>query len=604
MVGKIASRVAAYKLATIIAVLLIPILYFGANIGLSLRQEGILAQKELQGAAFLNLVLPVMLDASEGKTNANNVDKLLKDGAPLAQSLGVSLGFNDFITSLSFAKVNYPVVLKKARDLNSRIGITSEIEFDSTAETYFLAVANSEYLPAAIGNFAELKKVILQGSEAAGSQTNSITPIILAVGSLNSSTHEIAEKIANAAEFSSNPAVYESSLASIKKMTKDMGEVLSETTGNSIDQNHMNLMIGTKVSSIAANWGVTYRATSETLRQIFIGLLEQRKRDITAKIMTIIWMSLGTISLGLGTAVAMFRNTLRKLDEVEMARSEAEASKDMAEGMSRSLTAVNEDMIKVNTQLAHNMRMLEEAQDQLVKKGRMEQMGQLTATIAHELRNPLGAVRTSAFLIERKLKGKELGVETQMARINNGITRCDDIITQLLDFSRSKQLSPTSADLDSWLIKVVEEEAQRLPSLVSIECHLGMNGQNVPFDASRLQRAIINLVANGSEAMVGNGEDPNRIVVSNPKITISTMVEAGFALISIMDNGPGISSENLLKIREPLFTTKSFGTGLGLPAVEQIAAQHGGTLDIKSELGSGSEFIIRLPASEVAGVAA
>ena len=604
MVGKIASRVAAYKLATIIAVLLIPILYFGANIGLSLRQEGILAQKELQGAAFLNLVLPVMLDASEGKTNANNVDKLLKDGAPLAQSLGVSLGFNDFITSLSFAKVNYPVVLKKARDLNSRIGITSEIEFDSTAETYFLAVANSEYLPAAIGNFAELKKVILQGSEAAGSQTNSITPIILAVGSLNSSTHEIAEKIANAAEFSSNPAVYESSLASIKKMTKDMGEVLSETTGNSIDQNHMNLMIGTKVSSIAANWGVTYRATSETLRQIFIGLLEQRKRDITAKIMTIIWMSLGTISLGLGTAVAMFRNTLRKLDEVEMARSEAEASKDMAEGMSRSLTAVNEDMIKVNTQLAHNMRMLEEAQDQLVKKGRMEQMGQLTATIAHELRNPLGAVRTSAFLIERKLKGKELGVETQMARINNGITRCDDIITQLLDFSRSKQLSPTSADLDSWLIKVVEEEAQRLPSLVSIECHLGMNGQNVPFDASRLQRAIINLVANGSEAMVGNGEDPNRIVVSNPKITISTMVEAGFALISIMDNGPGISPENLLKIREPLFTTKSFGTGLGLPAVEQIAAQHGGTLDIKSELGSGSEFIIRLPASEVAGVAA
>ncbi len=91
----------------------------------------------------------------------------------------------------------------------------------------------------------------------------------------------------------------------------------------------------------------------------------------------------------------------------------------------------------------------------------MEQLGQLTATVAHELRNPLGAVRTSAFLLERKLKDKGLGIEAQLERINNGIVRCDNIITQLLDFSRTKQLQCQPGDLDDWLTGIVEEEAQK-----------------------------------------------------------------------------------------------------------------------------------------------
>ena len=153
-------------------------------------------------------------------------------------------------------------------------------------------------------------------------------------------------------------------------------------------------------------------------------------------------------------------------------------------------------VIRMNSELANNMKMLKDAQDALVKKGRMEQMGQLTATIAHELRNPLGAVRTSTFLIERKIKGKELGIEPQIMRINNGVTRCDDIITQLLDFSRSKKLSCRSENLDKWLEKIVSEEAGQLPAVVAIDCLLGLKDLHVPFDPSRLQRAIINLISN------------------------------------------------------------------------------------------------------------
>jgi PAS domain S-box-containing protein len=261
------------------------------------------------------------------------------------------------------------------------------------------------------------------------------------------------------------------------------------------------------------------------------------------------------------------------------------------------LKRVNEEILRLNQELAVNMQKLKDAQGALVKKGRMEQMGQLTATIAHELRNPLGAVRTSVFLLERKLKDKNLGVEPQLQRINNGVLRCDNIITQLLDFSRNRKLECLAADLDAWLAELVEEEAKRLPSIVSLECTLGLGGVLVPFDASRLQRAVVNLLSNASEALVGNGDKPLLPGSAEPQIVISTKLAEDMIEITVSDNGPGITPELIEKIREPLFTTKSFGTGLGVPAIEQIASQHGGRLTIESKIGEGAKFTLHLPIS-------
>lgn len=266
------------------------------------------------------------------------------------------------------------------------------------------------------------------------------------------------------------------------------------------------------------------------------------------------------------------------------------------------LRRINEEVSRLNRELADNMKRLREAQDELVKKGRMEQLGQLTATVAHELRNPLGAVRTSAFLLERKLRGKGLEVEPQLDRINKGIIRCDNIITQLLDFSRSKQLNCQPGDIDQWLAHVLDEEAKKLPAAVTIACSLGLAGQQVPFDPARLQRAIVNLISNASEALVGQGDDPEKFFRPDPEITVTTQVCDDGVVIEVRDNGPGIAPEVLARIREPLFTTKSFGTGLGVPAIEQIAIQHGGRLDIVSSAGHGATFTIWLP-QQAAGAA-
>jgi PAS domain S-box-containing protein len=258
------------------------------------------------------------------------------------------------------------------------------------------------------------------------------------------------------------------------------------------------------------------------------------------------------------------------------------------------LRRVNAEISRLNRELAENMKKLKDAQDGLVKKGKMEQLGQLTATVAHELRNPLGTVRTSAYLLERKLKGHNLGVEAQFERINNGITRCDNTITQLLDFSRSSNLNCLPGNIDQWLVQVVQNEVATLPSSIEIALSLGLDDALIPFDPARLQRAVLNLLANASEAIAGQ-RSSDKLPNLDHRIWISTQRTSFGVALSIKDNGPGMADEVLARIREPLFTTKSFGTGLGIPAVEQIATQHGGRLEIESSPGEGATFTICLP---------
>jgi signal transduction histidine kinase len=303
-----------------------------------------------------------------------------------------------------------------------------------------------------------------------------------------------------------------------------------------------------------------------------------------------------SVIVGVGLAIRMIRFTFPPLDDGKRARAETLQARHDAEQLAMRFSTINTDISSLNQELATKIKELKIAQDELIKKGRLEQLGQLTATIAHEIRNPLGAIRTSAFLLERKTNSLGAEVSGHLQRINNGVDRCDSIISQLLDFSRTKEVNTSLAYLDDWLAKIVREEAQRLPENVYIECALGLEGLRVPFDAARLQRAVINLLGNASEALAQH-DGGTAATGKRHCIWVTTLRNGEFVSIRFADNGPGIAPENLKKIREPLFTTKSFGTGLGIPAVEQIAAQHGGNLDITSEFGAGATFTINLPAT-------
>jgi signal transduction histidine kinase len=159
-----------------------------------------------------------------------------------------------------------------------------------------------------------------------------------------------------------------------------------------------------------------------------------------------------------------------------------------------------------------------EAQDEIIKRGKLAQMGQLVATVAHEIRNPLSAVRTSAFLLRRKLGDHAVIVDAQLLRIDNSVARCDGVITQFLDYAKSHQLEYQESDFDNWLVKLVEED----------------------FDQSRLSRVLINLMSNASEAMVGKGDDPAKFVTQTPKITVVTRQSVRGIEVDICQ-GPGTS---------------------------------------------------------------
>lgn len=250
------------------------------------------------------------------------------------------------------------------------------------------------------------------------------------------------------------------------------------------------------------------------------------------------------------------------------------------------------ELLKSNEALEKSLDELRSTQDELVRKNRLATLGQLTATVSHELRNPLSAVRTAAYLIARKTQDTKLGLEEPLRRVEHGVKRCDTIITELLDFTRTRELAPESVKLDDWVKSMVGE--QQIPQEVKVTYDLQLSGAKVSLDASRFQRVMINMVSNAYEAMM---DKPGEIssAFPNPELRIQTRKTDDRIEVSVIDNGPGIPAENLRKIFEPLFSTKSFGVGLGVPAVQQIMAQHGGGFEIASKEGEGATATAWLP---------
>jgi signal transduction histidine kinase len=256
----------------------------------------------------------------------------------------------------------------------------------------------------------------------------------------------------------------------------------------------------------------------------------------------------------------------------------------------------NENIKQLNEDLERRVEErtaeLQKTQAELVRSERLATLGQLTATVSHELRNPLGAIRTAIYLVRGRTEGQGLGVESALERADRSITRCDNIINELLDFTRSTPLAPETARFDDWLHSVLSE--QNLPANVAFNNQLGAEGVEIAFDQERFRRVIINVFSNACEAMteaVESGE-----INHQPELTVHTRAPTGGRLeVVFHDNGPGIPQEVLEKIFEPLYSTKSFGVGLGLPTVRQIMEQHGGGIEITSEKGHGTDVLVWLP---------
>ena len=234
---------------------------------------------------------------------------------------------------------------------------------------------------------------------------------------------------------------------------------------------------------------------------------------------------------------------------------------------------------------------LRAAQDTLLRNERLSTLGQLTATVSHELRNPLGVIRTSSFILHNALANREPRVARALERIERAVVRCDRIIDELLDFTRISGLEPEPMPIDRWLASVLGEQVP--PSGVRIEQIFTLPGVSISFDPDRLRRAVINIFDNACQAMLDHGTDDDR--PGEHLLTVRTQKRRGRIEVHFQDSGPGMPPDVRAKIFEPLFSTKGFGVGLGLPVVKQIMEQHGGGIEIETEEGRGTRVCLWLP---------
>ncbi|HTQ34702.1 MAG TPA: ATP-binding protein, partial [Stellaceae bacterium] len=244
---------------------------------------------------------------------------------------------------------------------------------------------------------------------------------------------------------------------------------------------------------------------------------------------------------------------------------------------------------------AEHAKLLAEAE--LLKKERLSVLGQFTATVANELRNPLAAIRNTLFTMREIATTSGLTLDRPIARIQRSIARCDRIIGNLLEYVRTPDLTRVPVNFDDWLRDILAEHG--LPPTATLIEDYGAPGSIVRIDSDRLRHVVLNLVDNAAQAL---GEMPTSD--RSLRISMSSRVAAGALEVIVADNGPGIPPGVLPRIFEPLFSTKSFGTGLGLPIVKQIVVQHGGTIAIESEMGTGTTVTIRLPIEQVPRMAA
>jgi signal transduction histidine kinase len=230
------------------------------------------------------------------------------------------------------------------------------------------------------------------------------------------------------------------------------------------------------------------------------------------------------------------------------------------------------------------------AHERLARKERLALLGQVTGTVSHELRNPLATLRLSVDALGRLL-GSDPKLRPTIERLERSLDRCNQVVSDLLDFSRSPPPNPVPTDVASWIQEVVGDQC--IPSWLELTYELPPVGTVLHLDRNRLRRAIINVVDNAIQAMEGEQKEARESPAM--RLAVRCAIREQRLFITVVDTGPGMTPEILSQIFEPLFTTKVRGIGLGMPAVRQIMENAGGGIEIVSAPGEGTQVTLWLP---------
>jgi two-component system NtrC family sensor kinase len=226
---------------------------------------------------------------------------------------------------------------------------------------------------------------------------------------------------------------------------------------------------------------------------------------------------------------------------------------------------------------------------QIMKSERLATIGQLAAGVAHEINNPLGTISIYAQMVLDELGKDNNSCRESLAVVMKQTNRAGRIVKDLLEFARQSEPEMRMLNINDVLTKAISiithpAELQNIKLLTDLSPELPY----IQGDSDKLEQVFVNIMINALQAMQDGG-----------KLTVCTRMtqDSGFVEIEISDTGCGIPQEHLSKLFDPFFSTKSTGegTGLGLSVTLGIVEKHDGTIDVKSQVGEGSTFVIRLP---------
>jgi two-component system NtrC family sensor kinase len=275
----------------------------------------------------------------------------------------------------------------------------------------------------------------------------------------------------------------------------------------------------------------------------------------------------------------------------------------MRERLAAALAEINQFTQKLEIKVDERTRQLQAAQKKLLHSDRLASLGQLSASVAHEINNPISGVLNLSMLLQRMLKTDGVPPERieefrkYLGQVTNETARVGRIVSDLLAFSRRSKPQRAPADLNR-IVKSTLSLVQHKMKLSNVEVgtRFADDLPAAPCDGSQIQQVVLNLLLNAAEATQSKAER---------RVSVETSTADGNVVLTVSDNGEGILPENLGKIFDPFFTTKSEGkgVGLGLAVSYGIIQAHGGDIEVRSQPGAGTTFTVLLPIEQIAPIA-
>lgn len=352
---------------------------------------------------------------------------------------------------------------------------------------------------------------------------------------------------------------------------------------------------------VVNNWYITAyepikNIKNEIIGILYVGILEEKFVDMKRKTM---WIFLGiTIT---GVCIAIILSWLLSGGIVKPIKSLVFASRQLADGnLSYRVSLKSRDEIGQLGDAFNSMASSIKERDEQLKEGtrlqlmrseKLAALGRLAASIAHEINNPLGSILLDSHLLLEECPSDSPN-RRNLEKIVKETTRCRDIVRGLLDFARQTEPKVELLRVEDVLDETISFIGrQSLFQDIKINKNFSPTLPKVMGDRNQLKQVFTNIILNAAEVMEGNGS-----------LTINTALsqEREFAEIEITDTGPGISEQNLKRLFEPFFTTKEggTGTGLGLSIAYGIVEKHKGNIEVRSKVGGGSTFVVRLPVEQ------